>query len=207
MPDGWPRGFKDYSADDPYCVRKFSERVRRVMEYFGRYPDELSFDRSLARVSLGNAIFTGGVLTVQSKGPRRRMVLVPEGSKAELPVSVWSAGQREFTPLLLGLSDVPEDRSQLGIGTVVIEEPGNGLAPASHCEFRGSCLGASRRGVSRGDIDAFASRLGPRMGDSRAQRLSQRRSSTRSTRTRRAARRLRRGSICAGGNGIIRDTA
>src|SRR5258708_5490284 len=50
----------------------------------------------------------------------------------------WTAGQREFTPLLLGLYPLLTPRSQLkqpGIDWVVVEEPEMGLHPQAITVF------------------------------------------------------------------------
>ncbi|MCC5877708.1 MAG: ATP-binding protein [Candidatus Sumerlaeia bacterium] len=134
--DGWARPFSDYSAGDPYVVRAFSESLRRVME------DEFSvgeniFPRtnSLKKVYrdlLGDALFSGFSLSVERTRAQKRLMLKDQSTGTQLPFMVWSAGQREFMPLLIGLlwllppSRVPRRND---IKWVVIEEPEMGLHP------------------------------------------------------------------------------
>lgn len=137
--DGWLRPFADYKPGDPYTVRDFSEKLRvsmesglgRATEIFpqaGRLTDEI-------RRQLKRAVFSGFSLRVDKQGPQKRLVLAApdQGSgPGNLPFMVWSAGQREFVPLLLGLYWVmPSQQTKMrgGIKWVVIEELEMGLHP------------------------------------------------------------------------------
>lgn len=104
---GWPRPFTDFAAGDPYVVPCFSEKLRMQMEkglgggktasvfpQAGRLKSEL-------RKALDNAVFHGFSLKLDRRGVQKRLVL--QGVGEMLPFMVWSAGQREFIPLLLGL--------------------------------------------------------------------------------------------------------
>ncbi len=133
--DGWPRPFGDYSPGDPYVVRAFSEQLRWIMEgEFGG--NDLLFPKSnrlkkAYRELLRERLFTGFDLKIERVRSRKRLVLGQEG-REPLPFMVWSAGQREFIPLLLGLywlmppSKVARRRD---LKWVVIEEPEMGLHP------------------------------------------------------------------------------
>jgi hypothetical protein len=66
-------------------------------------------------------------LKVEKQGPQKRLVLA-EAHALGLPFMVWSAGQREFVPLLLGLYWVMAS-SQSCTKWVVIEELEMGLHP------------------------------------------------------------------------------
>lgn len=132
--NGWPRNFEGYSAGDPYVVRAFSEYLRLLMERKTRpdtslFPDQGYLAPQTSEL-LARSIFGGFTLKLDRKGPQRRLVL-QDGDHPPLPFMVWSAGQREFSPLLLGLYDLlPEHRErQLDIGWVVLEEPEMGLHP------------------------------------------------------------------------------
>lgn len=132
--NGWPRNFESYSAGDPYVVRAFSEYLRLLMERRTR-PDtplfpEQSFLAPQTSELLARNIFGGFVLKLDKKGPQRRLVL-QQGDRPPLPFMVWSAGQREFSPLLLGIYDLlPEqNKRQNSLEWVVLEEPEMGLHP------------------------------------------------------------------------------
>jgi hypothetical protein len=104
--DGWPRPFSDYSAGDPFAVRDFSEKLRLLLEG-GPAGDGLLFPqtrrlRPELRDLLAETVFSGFGLQVDERGRQKRLVLGPAGTPGSLPFMVWSAGQREFVPLLLG---------------------------------------------------------------------------------------------------------
>jgi len=133
--DGWPRSFTDYSVGDPFAVRDFSERMRLLMEKeFVKgdvlFPQSNRLKSSYRELMAAN-LFGGFQLKVDRSRPQKRLVLHhPEGN--DLPFMVWSAGQREFMPLLLGLywlmppGSMPKrDACQW----VVIEELEMGLHP------------------------------------------------------------------------------
>jgi len=133
---GWWRPFNEYRAADPYVARAFSENIRLLMER-GRFTKEegglfpkSNRLRSEIRTELDKAIFHGFGLTIDDVGGQKRMALV--GSNIKYPFMVWSAGQREFVPLLLGLywlmppAKVPRRES---LEWAVIEEMEMGLHP------------------------------------------------------------------------------
>ncbi len=105
--DGWPRPFGDYKPGDPYVVRAYSEKLRNLMEkelgdnaaVFPR-PNRLKADY---RSMLNASIFSGFKLKVERVQAQKRLILQAGDKRAPLPYMVWSAGQREFIPLLLGL--------------------------------------------------------------------------------------------------------
>ncbi|HEY1210485.1 MAG TPA: AAA family ATPase [Terracidiphilus sp.] len=102
--DGWPRPFGDYKPGDPYVVRAYSEKIRNLMENAGGSTALFPRDKRLKaeyRSMLNASIFSGFSLNVERVNAQKRLIL-KEGEK-RLPYMVWSAGQREFIPLLLGL--------------------------------------------------------------------------------------------------------
>jgi hypothetical protein len=134
---GWPRPFTDFAVGDPYVVPCFSEKLRMQMEagrgggksasvfpQGGRLKSEL-------RNALDSAVFHGFSLKLDRMGGvQKRLVLQEEGEK--LPFMVWSAGQREFIPLLLALYWLcPSAKIARREATewVVVEEPEMGLHP------------------------------------------------------------------------------
>lgn len=132
--DGWPRPFTDYSPGDPFAVREFSERLRVLVEReLGRSEQVFPQSRRLKselRALLKKHVFSEFHLQVDKSRVQKRLVLGANGSP--LPYMVWSAGQREFVPLLLGLywlmpSAAITTREE--IKWVVIEEPEMGLHP------------------------------------------------------------------------------
>ncbi|MEZ4301720.1 MAG: AAA family ATPase [Polyangiaceae bacterium] len=141
LQDGWPRPFLGYSAGDPYSMRRFSDALRLVIEQ-GFDSEETLFPqprrlKAELRHHIDHAIYVGGKLKLETEGMRKRIMLAPSDASS-LPYSAWSAGQREFTPLLLGLywlmpSAKISTRGKLS--TVVIEEPEMGLHPQAIVSF------------------------------------------------------------------------
>jgi AAA domain, putative AbiEii toxin, Type IV TA system len=140
LQDGWPKPFMAYSAGDPYCMRRFSDSLRLLMEQgLGSgdaiFPQPKRLKAEL-RSLLDDAIYVGAKLKLETDGLRRRVVLAPH--EGALPFSAWSAGQREFTPLLLGLYWLmpPGQAPRRGaLNLVVVEEPEMGLHPQAIVSF------------------------------------------------------------------------
>ena len=134
--DGWLRPFTDYRPGDPYSVRDFSEKLRELMEVgWGRgetiYPQPKRLKREIRKL-LSDSIFSGFNLELEHTGPQKRLVLSDGRHRMKLPFMVWSAGQREFAPLLLGLYWLlpPAQAKRRGsIRWVMIEELEMGLHP------------------------------------------------------------------------------
>lgn len=141
LQDGWPRPFMSYPLSDPYSIKHFSESVRRLMERgLGQaealFPQPKRLKADL-KAQIAESIYTGGTLNLEAEGAKRRIVL-RRGRGSSLTQGAWSAGQREFTPLLLGLYWLmPSTRKsrQGGIETVIIEEPEMGLHPRAIVGF------------------------------------------------------------------------
>lgn len=138
MKDGWPRPFSDYRPGDPYTVRDFSEKLRGLVENeFGAsetlFPQKNRLNVEY-REKLIESLFNQYKLQIDKLGPQKRLVLGGEESGRNLPYMVWSAGQREFVPLLLGFYWLipPTKVTRRGeIEWVVIEEMEMGLHPAA----------------------------------------------------------------------------
>lgn len=103
---GWFRGFYDYRSGDPFVVRDFGEKVRRLAEQELSkgggvvFPQEKRL-KKVIREALLKTIFGSFSLRMEAQMGQRRLVLRGEEGDS-LPFTVWSAGQREFVPLLLG---------------------------------------------------------------------------------------------------------
>lgn len=133
--DGMTRPFTDYRAGDPFVLRDFSEKLHGIVQTeIGLNENVFPRPQRLAaslREPLQKHIFGGYGLRTDTSGHQGRLVLNPS-TGPDLPYLVWSAGQREFVPLLLGLywllppSKVP---TRDEIKWVVIEEPEMGLHP------------------------------------------------------------------------------
>jgi hypothetical protein len=134
--NGWPRPFSDYSTGDPFVVAEFSENLRVLLEReFGAKETLFPQPRRLKkefRDMLDRNIFRKFGLRIDRSRPQKRLVLGPRD--LTLPFMVWSAGQREFVPLLLGFYWLmpPAKIARRGeIKWVILEELEMGLHPAA----------------------------------------------------------------------------
>ncbi|MCZ7563801.1 MAG: ATP-binding protein [Burkholderiales bacterium] len=133
--DGWPRPFTDYAPGDPFAVREFSEKLRLLVEREftaeSLFPQERRLKKAF-RELLKRDVFANFHLRIDKVRSQKRLVLGTADAKDSLPYMVWSAGQREFVPLLLGFYWLmpPTKVARRGaIEWVVIEELEMGLHP------------------------------------------------------------------------------
>ena len=122
LENGWPRPFTSFEIGDPYVVRDFSESLRlTIQKSYIDYDTHEEIKRAIE-----NSIFHGALIEVIATGMRKRIHLNIDGNS--FPFMTWSAGQREFMPLLLSFywlkSTLNDD-----LEWVVIEEPEMGLHP------------------------------------------------------------------------------
>ncbi len=135
LESGWPRRFTSFDSLDPYVVRNFSEHLLLLMQQglgskgsaifpqTGRLKQEL-------RDALDASIFHGAKVELNTTAMRKRIQINMNGNL--LPFMSWSAGQREFMPLLLGiywLMPTSKTSKKSDVNWVVIEEPEMGLHP------------------------------------------------------------------------------
>ncbi len=137
--DGWPRPFTDYAPGDPFVVRAFSENLRMLVENEFKteslFPQKKRLKKEF-RTLLQRDVFADLNLRVDKVRSQKRLVLGFDGKEPgqgqNLPYMVWSAGQREFVPLLLGfywLMPPTKVRRRGKIEWVAIEELEMGLHP------------------------------------------------------------------------------
>jgi hypothetical protein len=136
--DGWATPFQKLTSETPVVARLFSQNL---FERFNAREGVRLFplDRVLKRVYrdlVNDAVFHGGTVGVEQNeqlAKRLRLRFDAQGDReTSLPFMTWTAGQREFTPLLLGLYQLLTPRKQSkdpNIDWVVIEEPEMGLHP------------------------------------------------------------------------------
>ena len=133
--DGLTRPFSEYRAGDPFVLRAFSEKLHQLLQTdfatsSGLFPKRNRLNETLRR-PLVEHVFSGFELKTQVAQMQRRIVLEDKQGTI-LPYLVWSAGQREFVPLLLGFYHLlpPAKISRRDkLEWVVIEEPEMGLHP------------------------------------------------------------------------------
>jgi len=133
--DGRPKYFMEFSENDPFVLRKFSDTLRLFVQSglgdSGKLyplPNRL---KSIIKRKYDKTIFHGGEIVFDEKGGQRKIAMNVEDM--HLPLMTWSAGQKEFMPLLMAfycLSGPPQpvvNRSQYEY--IILEEPEMGLHP------------------------------------------------------------------------------
>ncbi|MDX2257095.1 MAG: AAA family ATPase [Pseudanabaenaceae cyanobacterium bins.39] len=137
LESGWPRRFTSFDSLDPYVVRNFSEHLLLLMQQglgskgSAIFPQKGRLKQEL-RDALDDSIFHGAKVELNTTAMRKRIQINMEGNL--LPFMSWSAGQREFMPLLLGiywLMPASKASKKSDINWVVIEEPEMGLHPCA----------------------------------------------------------------------------
>ncbi len=131
--DGWATPFQKLSADTPVVARMFSQNL---FERFSARSAGPLFPvtrklKQAYRDRIEGAVFHGGRVSLEQDTQHAKRLKLVHG-KAQLPFMTWTAGQREFTPLLLGLYHLLPSTKQAkepGVDWVVIEEPEMGLHP------------------------------------------------------------------------------
>lgn len=139
LTEGWPAPFLKLNADVPVVARLFSQNL--YIRFSGRqatalFPAERILKEEY-RELIDAAVFHGGRVELDKLGLGYRLRLA-YGDGVKLPFMTWTAGQREFTPLLLGLYHVLPPRKQKKIEEidwVIVEEPEMGLHPQAIAVF------------------------------------------------------------------------
>ncbi len=134
LQNGWPRFFTDYEDSVPYVLRYFSETLRQLLENNSGKKDDTIFPQNQRlkaplRASISDSIFHDGTIVLDKSGKKRFKLNVGHSS---IPFMAWSAGQKEFMPLLLSfywLCPASKASRKNDIKYVVIEEPEMGLHP------------------------------------------------------------------------------
>jgi predicted ATPase len=134
--NGWPKNFTGFEIRDPFVVKQFSENLRLMLETDLGSGDVSNIFPKMGRMKkpfldkLNESIFFNAKVELDKKTLKRRIMLNVKDNM--LPYMAWSAGQREFMPLLLGLYWLmPSQKLQKreNVEYAVIEEPEMGLHP------------------------------------------------------------------------------
>lgn len=131
--DGWASPFQKLSSDMPVVARLFSQNL------FDRFSDKdagtlFPVEKRLKkeiREKIDEAVFHGGKVGIEENKQHALRLQLVHGDM-HLPFMTWTAGQREFTPLLMGLYHLlprTNKRKRDETNWVVIEEPEMGLHP------------------------------------------------------------------------------
>ncbi|MCB9705235.1 MAG: AAA family ATPase [Myxococcales bacterium] len=128
---GWPLTFQQHSPDTPFVAREYSEILRGILanERAALFPHSSRLAGAL-RELVDEAVFHGAQLLEERTGLQRQLKLSIDD--VALSYMSWTAGQREFIPLLLGLYHLLPSQAKTKVREiqwVVIEEPEMGLHP------------------------------------------------------------------------------
>lgn len=133
--DGRPKYFMEFDMATPYVLRSFSETLRIYIQ--GAMGDpELLFPisnrlKNALKQSFDDNIFHGGKIVMEENSGQKKMKMKIDDMK--IPFMTWSAGQKEFMPLLIAFYCLSGPASQVfkkdNYKYVVIEEPEMGLHP------------------------------------------------------------------------------
>ena len=133
--DGRPKNFMEFDTSTPYVLRRFSETLRIFMQGGLGNPDTIfpmvNRLKSEIKESINESIFHDAQVIIDKTGNQRNMKLAIDDLR--IPFMAWSAGQKEFMPLLLAiycLSGPPTSVvNKADYKWVIIEEPEMGLHP------------------------------------------------------------------------------
>lgn len=133
--DGRPKNFMEFDNSTPYVLRYFSETLRLFMQNGMGNPETIfpikNRLKAALRCSFNNSIFHDGRVIMEEQMGQRKMRMEING--LSVPFMTWSAGQKEFMPLLLGFYCLLGPKSRVIDGRtydyVIIEEPEMGLHP------------------------------------------------------------------------------
>ncbi len=131
--DGWAAPFQKLTSDTPAVARVFSQNL--FDRFSGKdagtlFPVERRLKKEV-REKIDAAIFHGGTVGIEEDNQHAQRLRLVHGGM-HLPFMTWTAGQREFTPLLLGLYHLlpsTQQRKRAETDWVVLEEPEMGLHP------------------------------------------------------------------------------
>lgn len=133
--DGRPKNFMEFDGSAPFVLKNFSETLRIFIQGGLGNPDVIfPMNNRLkgdVKKSIDDSVFHGAQVVIDQSSGQRKMKL--SVGNVSLPFMTWSAGQKEFMPLLLAmycLSGPPTSViNKDDYKWVIIEEPEMGLHP------------------------------------------------------------------------------
>jgi len=133
--DGRPKNFMEFDAATPYVLRQFSETLRLyIQNEMGQTTSVFPLNHKLEtqiRQAFNNNIFHGGKVVMDERTGQKKLRL--EAEDLSVPFMTWSAGQKEFMPLLMAFYCLSDTQSKIikkdKYDYVVMEEPEMGLHP------------------------------------------------------------------------------
>lgn len=131
--DGRPKNFMEFDITTPYVLRQFSETLRLSFQK-GMTSNQILFPlrdekSECINASFNENIFHDGKVIVDERTGQKKMRMEIGG--LSLPFMTWSAGQKEFMPLLMAFYCLKEKQRTSTYKYVVIEEPEMGLHPSA----------------------------------------------------------------------------
>lgn len=135
LSDGRPKNFMEFDGSAPFVLKKFSETLRVFIQGGLGNPDIIfpmnNRLKGAVKNSIDNSVFHGAKVIIDKSSGQRKMKLSVGNTK--LPFMTWSAGQKEFMPLLLAMYCLSGPPSSVinkdDYKWVIIEEPEMGLHP------------------------------------------------------------------------------
>ena len=132
--DGRPKTFMEFDSSAPYVLRQFSETLRQLLQNgMGKTESIFPVNNRLKeplRQSFIDSIFHDGKVVMDERTGQKKLRMEVQGMS--VPFITWSAGQKEFMPLLMGfywLCPPSKVSRKDDYKYVVIEEPEMGLHP------------------------------------------------------------------------------
>lgn len=133
--DGRPKNFMEFDLATPYVLRFFSETLRLFFQN-GMGEEHTLFPvsyrlKSILKRSFNTNIFHGGEVVIDERSGQKKMRM--KIGNMSLPFMTWSAGQKEFMPLLMAFYCLSGPKQRIvnweQYEYIVIEEPEMGLHP------------------------------------------------------------------------------
>jgi energy-coupling factor transporter ATP-binding protein EcfA2 len=133
--DGRAKNFMEFDSSSPYVLRSFSETLRLFMQN-GLGNADILFPmknrlKGFLRYSFDESIFHNAKIMMEERAGQKKMILNVDNMS--IPFMSWSAGQKEFMPLLLAFYCLSGPPSKVikkeKYKYIVIEEPEMGLHP------------------------------------------------------------------------------
>ena len=133
--DGRPKNFMEFDMATPYVLKSFSEALRIYIQGGMGDPETLfpvsNRLKKALKQSFDENIFHGGKIVMEENSGQKKMKMKIDDMS--IPFMTWSAGQKEFMPLLIAFYCLSGPASQVfkkdNYKYVVIEEPEMGLHP------------------------------------------------------------------------------
>ncbi len=133
--DGRPKNFMEYDASTPFVLRHFSEMLRLFLQHGINgnkvvFPLRNHLKSDIKKYFQENVFHKGKVVIDDSSGQKKLQLSL---DKMNIPFMAWSAGQKEFMPLLMAFYCLSGSHlnalEQNQYRYVVLEEPEMGLHP------------------------------------------------------------------------------